>query len=570
MSIYDSLLKPASAPASGKTIYDSLIGTNGGKSMTFPVSTPEQSAAFAQAAQPVVDNSAKTKIAAAAQNIPVDFAKSLWATWDQTPAKMSADIRTAADTMVQGNALKGILQAGGRTAGDAAIAIFAPFSAAIGSVLTNLGGQSLTDNAGQVIANSTGITDIPAFQKVAMEHPNAGEDFNRFMTLVMGAFEKGKIDPARLVQETSGVALKLTGQSPDATMQGAKAYNDTGPVRSVPVTDTSTGGEPRLWKESVMTRASNDPEPVVRTKSVVQAELDAAKSQYSYMKEYLNEHPGKGVGKYLDNLKGGFNGGEFKKGGDAAYQNAVGQDVSNGGDINTLLSHAESYKSMTDQLPQMRDTIKALSEEVKKAPADKPVATATPEPAAQTQASTETVPPREDGVTKTASDINQNLVRQGFDALPPEEQAKYSPQSYKEVADTVAKMMDANIEEVKSMARGDTPIPEGINSEILFNAVEAHAMATGDGALLRDLAGSSVSKTSEAAQTLGGHGYNDNPNSPVDIIKAVKDARAAAFKDKGVKIDVEATKLGESVRATMKKSARPSWETFISEIMCGY
>ncbi len=176
------------------------------------------------------------------------------------------------------------------------------------------------------------------------------------------------------------------------------------------------------------------------------------------------------------------------------------------------------------------------------------------------------LPPREAGTTKTASDINQNLVKQGFDALPSEQQAKYTPQSYKEIAGRVASMMDSNIEQVKSMARGDIPIPKDINPEILFNAVEAHAMQTGDAALLQDLAKSPVSKTSEAGQTLGGHGFNDNPNSVVAAIKEVQQARESSVSKRGANLKQETvTRIKEAIRKTNTKE---SWSDFISSIQC--
>lgn len=177
-------------------------------------------------------------------------------------------------------------------------------------------------------------------------------------------------------------------------------------------------------------------------------------------------------------------------------------------------------------------------------------------------------------VTKVASDINTTLVKQGFDALPIEEQSKYTAQSYKEQAQHIASEMDTNIENVKAMATGDKHVPAKINGQILFNTVEAYATKVGDGELLTRLASSPLGKKlSEAGQTLGGHGFNDNPNSPVDAIRRVQESRQASMKTKGVDIAKETMKETVSIKSEVAKAVKeslPKWETFIQSITCGY
>lgn len=170
-------------------------------------------------------------------------------------------------------------------------------------------------------------------------------------------------------------------------------------------------------------------------------------------------------------------------------------------------------------------------------------------------------------VTKAASDINQTLVKQGFDALPPEEQSKYTPQSYKATADTVASLMDSNIEQVKAIATGEKPVPKGVNGQILFNAVEAYATKTGDGELLSRLAASPLGKKlSEAGQTLGGHGFNDNPNSAVEAIRQVQEARQAKVGD----LQKASQQITEQIRNEIKKAApsKQTWASFVDSITC--
>jgi len=160
-------------------------------------------------------------------NVPVDFATSLYDSWKSVPEKIGKDISEGAKdinksvaaitdhskgTAAQGagTLAKGVVKAGARTAGDAAIAVFAPVSAAIGAVLNATGGSKLLDSTGKVIADKSGITDIPAFQKFAMEHPLAGDDFDRLLNLAFAGAEKGKVDPKKIQLEAETFAEKVT------------------------------------------------------------------------------------------------------------------------------------------------------------------------------------------------------------------------------------------------------------------------------------------------------------------------------------------------------------------------
>ncbi len=386
----------------------------------------------------IVKNTA-TGVLGSIYNFGKNTAQGTWQIYQQTPQKIVDDIKESAKTMQTGGTsdqqstgfLKGIFKAGFRTAADAANAVFAPLSAAIGSALQTTGGSKLIDDAGKVIADHNGITDWPAFQQFAISHPNAGEDFNRLTTLVMSAGEKGKIEPTRILSDIKGLTDK--------------------------VIETASKTESPITNQPVLQRVA----PEAPTRPVVE--------------------------------------------------------------------------SITQ--PQ------------------------------------QILPPREAGVTKTASDINQNLVKQGFDALPPEDQAKYTPQSYKDIATRVASMLDTNPEDVKSMAKGDTPIPKDINPEILFNAVEAKAIKEGDTQTLIDLAKSPVSQTSQAGQTLGGHGYNDNPNSPVNVIKDIQTAREKTFsKNAGQDVVKAKSATVDEIASEIKKTAptRQSWSDFVEQIRCNY
>lgn len=102
--------------------------------------------------------------------------------------------------------LKGIAKSGLRTAGDTAGAIFAP----VGAVLEKTGANKVLEDIQGNVEQGKGLvggvvdklTDIPAVQEFALKHPNASEDFNRVMTLLLSKAEKGKIEPKTVVPRT--------------------------------------------------------------------------------------------------------------------------------------------------------------------------------------------------------------------------------------------------------------------------------------------------------------------------------------------------------------------------------
>lgn len=183
----------------------------------------------------------------------------------------------------------------------------------------------------------------------------------------------------------------------------------------------------------------------------------------------------------------------------------------------------------------------------------------------------DSVTPQKTGqVTRTANNINATLVRQGFDALSPEEQSKFTPKSYAESASKVSGLMDDDIEKVKQMARTGKGIPKDVHPQILFNTIEALATKEGDGSLLSDLGRSPLGKKlSEAGSTMGAHAFNDNPNSAVDAIRAVQEARTAAL-PKGVDAGKVTAKDVETMSSDIKSSrSTPSkWADFAKQIVC--
>lgn len=99
-------------------------------------------------------------------------------------------------------------------------------------------------------------------------------------------------------------------------------------------------------------------------------EIANARIHLEIIQDALADHPGKGVGKHINNFNG-----EFKKGGDAAYQDAVGQAASEGGDLNKLQADREAYVALKEQEVEARKMLKDLTTK----PAAEPIANSTRE-----------------------------------------------------------------------------------------------------------------------------------------------------------------------------------------------
>jgi len=135
-------------------------------------------------------------------------------------SKLGQDIQAGAEDIQKGDVLKGIVKAGYRTAADVGGTIFAPIGALIGATglnkVTDYIGSKY-DDALRAVTGS-GLSDIPEFQQFAMEHPNAGEDFGRGLNLILGAAERGTIDPKtiipRTIEQVKSILPKLPPPSP--------------------------------------------------------------------------------------------------------------------------------------------------------------------------------------------------------------------------------------------------------------------------------------------------------------------------------------------------------------------
>lgn len=177
------------------------------------------------------------------ENKPALFSdlKTLYGGGEQGIARrLQADIQAGATDIQTGmergglagvpDALKGMIKSGARVAGDIAGTIYAPVATglniATGGLLNkffertqDIISQDIKDNTRVgVIINK--ITDNPAVQKFALEHPNAGEDFARALNLLIAKGDRGAnieraiTEPQTIVREATNQVYKTVANTP--------------------------------------------------------------------------------------------------------------------------------------------------------------------------------------------------------------------------------------------------------------------------------------------------------------------------------------------------------------------
>lgn len=168
--------------------------------------------------------------------------------------------------------------------------------------------------------------------------------------------------------------------------------------------------------------------------------------------------------------------------------------------------------------------------------------------------------------TKVASDINKQIVEQGFKELPDTELAKYDPISYKRQSQEIAERMTHDFEGLKNMAKGSEMIPNNWSPQLVFESVKKKAFKENDVTTLRDLANSPIAtERSLAAQTLGASGYEAfKGTDPVKVMADIRDVRT-----KGVKDPIKAkSRIKEEIKKEIKKPDAKTWEGFLNELIC--
>ena len=93
--------------------------------------------------------------------------------------------------------------------------------------------------------------------------------------------------------------------------------------------------------------------PSIPKKRVVDENLENLRQEISVTEDVIADMPGKGAGKFLN-----WRTDEFKKGADVKFQDAVGQEVSGGGDLDILMQQREAYQKAEARYKQLQQTYK--------------------------------------------------------------------------------------------------------------------------------------------------------------------------------------------------------------------
>lgn len=485
-------------------------------------------------------------------NVGLDFAKNLWETYKQTPAKLQADLAPVVASFKKDNPdgfslfhpvntsgeggkeiVKGLI----RSSGDIALAIFAPISAAVGTVLEHSGGQKLTDDTGKVIADSTGITDTEAFQKFAMEHPNAGEDFNRLVTLFFANGEKGTIDPVRMATEAHGLASKLVS---DATPppEGPRSV----PVKLEGAPETKVDISTPKTKQAEYAR-SQGYEPVTPPDQLPTIEMGSkAKTADTLPVIPFDESTPTGRGRLVSS--------------DYTYEPVKPVETA-------PVAPAEAPKGFIDSvtLPKEGDV-------------PPPNVTATGDVPSSAKARPLSDAGTEVKVTKLASDIAQEVEKQFPDELVnTEDLATYKTRAGF-MEDQAQKFLDLQAKDpelTKRIAMGEANAPRGLKNESVYANLIEYAKREGDAQTLLDLSRSKVATVASIkGQDIKALDVGNPSENPVRIIRDVQTARETNAEKSGGKQAKE--KIVSEIKKEIKKNtiSKQSWEDFVDTIKCSY
>jgi len=188
---------------------------------------------------------------------------------DSVGSKLINDVSEGAKDIQKGDVIKGVVKAGGRTAGDVAGAIFTPIASVIGAITKEVGLNKLIDKVGtsyQPILKSltgTDLTDMKSVQDFAMKHPNAGADFERILNLFLSAGEKSKIEPDRMLDEGKKVIDQAKEQIPQKIDTAIETVKNINPIQTAKETvfgkpEKQIANMTKEWTEPAKTNTSGN------------------------------------------------------------------------------------------------------------------------------------------------------------------------------------------------------------------------------------------------------------------------------------------------------------------------
>lgn len=171
-------------------------------------------------------------------------------------------------------------------------------------------------------------------------------------------------------------------------------------------------------------------------------------------------------------------------------------------------------------------------------------------------------------VSKIAGSIDakavENNLTTGFKDL-----AGYDPKTIKDQSEKISNLMNTSMDDTRAIVRGEKPVPEGVSGTYLIKAVEDHAIAKGDGEILRELASSPLtSETSRYAQELR-MAAERNPESPLKAISDINKARETKI-EKNTPLPKARKAVVSDIQKEILKSApkKEDWNSFIDTLTC--
>lgn len=469
--------------------------------------------------------------------VPVDFVKETYSIYEQTPGRMAGRFKNAVNETQEAvknpsfssinKAKNSVGKAAALNAGAVVQAVFAPVSGAIGAVLKATGGDKLVDSAGNVVADKSGITDLPAFQKYAMTHPSAGEDFTDLLNLVMIGGAKNKINPEQVRMQSAAIAQKMI-----EPQFKASEVSGTLPERLAATGERSVQpyGDTTLRRLPVEGRS---------------AEISIPNSnRYTAPQDLPAIEMGRGrtdVPTVRYSEPGAPNTGSYK------YE-PIPQDKS-------PWESLFSKETTTQTSPKSQTTTSRTSSqrEVPVRPTSEPVSVKTVENLPEGQA----VNTRAQKLLTSA--VEKKLV-DDFSELPTHNRMNMTEQANKAV-EFIAR--DEAI--AKDIAMGRSFAPQGILPESVYTALEIKAVREGNVDLINELSQSKV--PTRAGQGLKALDSVD-PNSPVKILRDIRASREkTAEKRSGNDTKAEKKVMDKEIK---KAASASKWDDFIKEVTCGY
>lgn len=170
------------------------------------------------------------------------------------------------------------------------------------------------------------------------------------------------------------------------------------------------------------------------------------------------------------------------------------------------------------------------------------------------------------GISKSieANAIEKGLVASFGDDVPMRQAVNFADQANK-----IFDLMRGDQAGVMDMIRGNRAVPGDIVPQLLLNAVEDHAYATGDVQLLRELANSPIARaTSEAGLTLRAARERQD-FSVSNAIREVQDARAGFEKSGAIAKTEAVVKEAQAGKAAIRKlTSADKLLDFVKSIQC--